>query len=248
MNIKDLVKNFKNMPYKSKTSFTNKISMITNFIWAFIKLVLAGIVSSVFLSISGFYTMCTALAKTAYFDGRRLSKNQIQETKYFKRIAWTIFGGGLLYLFYILELFVSPKTQNYNMIVSIAIAAIAFSEIFFSIRGLIKSKKSNDLLLIGLKCINISSALSSIVLTQVAILSFSIPTGDAIVYNILTGITAGFFIILIALYMITKLYKLKEKSFKNIKTKIKYKRIVKINFFKNKRFIYLKTNKKHHNF
>lgn len=96
MGFKNLIKNFKEIPYKTKTSFTNKISMSANFIWAILKLIFAGLISSIFLSISGFYTLCTALAKTAYFDGRRLSKNQLQETKYFKRISWTIFCGGFL--------------------------------------------------------------------------------------------------------------------------------------------------------
>lgn len=243
MGFKNLIKNFKEIPYKTKTSFTNKISMSTNFIWAILKLIFAGLISSIFLSISGFYTLCTALAKTAYFDGRRLSKNQLQETKYFKRISWTIFCGGFLYLFYILRLFISAKVQDYNQIISIAIAAMAFCEIFFSIRGLIKSKKSNDFLLLGLKCINLSSALSSIVLTQIALLSVSISIEKSIVYNTLTGVFVGILIILISIFMLIKLYKFKEKSFNIIKVRKKYKKMQNLKRFKMQKFIFVKYMK-----
>ena len=49
MGFKNLIKNFKEIPYKTKTSFTNKISMSANFIWAILKLIFAGLISSIFL-------------------------------------------------------------------------------------------------------------------------------------------------------------------------------------------------------
>ena len=46
MSIKNFIKDYRNLPYKNKTSINNKVSMATNFAWAVMKLILAYFISS----------------------------------------------------------------------------------------------------------------------------------------------------------------------------------------------------------
>ncbi len=224
-----ILKKFKNLPYKTKTSYLNKLTMIVNITWAIIKLVFAYLISSVFISLSGFYTIFIGLAKTAYFDGRRHSKKLYDEHKYYNRIAFAIFLAGILYLFYFIELFIHPKETQYSLTISITLALIAFCEIVFSVCGLRKSKKTNDLLLSGLKFINFSSALSSVVLTQIALLSLYLPFSQSIIYNMITGTVVGLMTICISLYMFLSV----KFRFRKVYPLIKQQSLYKIKIVRN---------------
>ena len=59
---------FRKLPYKVRTSYLNKISMFFNLVWAVLKLFFAYYISSIFISLSGFYTIFIGLEKVAYFD------------------------------------------------------------------------------------------------------------------------------------------------------------------------------------
>ncbi len=221
--MKGLFKKLKSLPYRVKTSYLNKITMILNIVWASLKLIFAYLINSIFISLSGFYTIFIGLAKVAYFDGRQHSKSLHDEYKFYLRIAFAILFAGLLYLFYFIEIFIHPKETKYDLIISIGIAAVAFCEIFFSCWGLIKSKKTNDLLLTGLKFINLSSAMSSLVLTQIALLSINIPQKQSIIYNTITGTIVGVATIGIAIYMIISMNVRKRKIYPIIKDRKTYK-------------------------
>lgn len=240
MKFKNAVRNFKNLSYKEKTVFHNKISMTINLLWAGLKLVFGSVIGSVFLSISGLYTAFIAMAKSAFFDGLRLAKNSYEELRHFKRIAWVLFFAGVLYLFYILEFFIQPRIQSYNTIISITIALFAFCEIGFSVWGLFRSKKTNDLLLNGLKLINLSSALSALVLTQIALLSLSVESNVSLPYNTLTGMLVGIITMAIAIYMLIK-YLFLKKKYVIIKSTRKY--FISLNFNKKSNILNYRTNK-----
>ena len=202
MSITKRIKEYFKKPYVHKATFSNRISMTYNFVWAIIKLIGAYILSSVFISLSGFYTIFIGLAKMAYFDGRRNSKSFTDEKIYYKRIAFALLIAGLCYMFYFLEFFNYDNSNTYyDIIVGIVIALISCIEIFLSIRGLIKSKKTNDFLLTGLKFINLCGALSSVVLTQIAILSTQVGEKNFIFYNTVIGTVVGIATIAIAIYM-----------------------------------------------
>lgn len=202
MTLLEKVKEFIKKPYEHKAAFSNRISMTYNFVWAIIKLIGAYILSSVFISLSGFYSVFIGLAKMAYFDGRRNSNSFSDEKIYYKRIAFSLLIAGFCYMFYFLEFFNHDNSDAYyDIIICIVIAVISCIEIFLSVRGLIKSKKTNDFLLTGLKFINLCSALSSVVLTQIAILSTQIDEKSFVFYNTLIGTIVGLATIGISVYM-----------------------------------------------
>jgi len=200
--IKELILRYKNLSFNKRTDFHNKITLISNLFWAILKFIFAIFIKSVFISLSGFYTIFIALSKTAYFDGKRNRTTVYSERKYVKRIAFGLILAGLSYLAYFIELFKSPQDKSYELIFSITLALIAFCEVIFSIIGIFKSKSTKDLLLTSLKFINLASALSSLVLTQIALLSLEVSASDAVVYNTITGMLVGFITILIAILML----------------------------------------------
>ena len=216
---------FRKLPYKVRTSYLNKISMFFNLVWAVLKLFFAYYISSIFISLSGFYTIFIGLAKVAYFDGQRNVKKLHDEYKYYKRIAFSICLAGIVYLFYFIAFFMNPKDATYPLFVSISIAGAAFAEIFFSAWGLIKSKKTNDLLLSGLKFINLASAFSSLVLAQIALLSINLTVNESNIYNMITGTIVGLLTIGISIYMLLSLH----IRFRKIYHALKVNKLYKIN-------------------
>ena len=231
--LSNLIKKYAQLPFKKRTSFNNKITLISNLIWACGKITLAVFIKSVFISLSGFYTIFIALAKTAYFDGKRNRSSVYSERKYVKRIAFSLMLAGLAYLAYFAEIFTKPQETNYDLIFSITLATIAFCEVTFSIIGIIKSKKTKDLLLTSLKFINLASALSSIVLTQIALLSLELSASQSVLYNTITGMLVGFTTVIFAIFM----FIIGKYKFTNSKPLIKHEIKVqkaKINLSKNK--------------
>lgn len=226
--IKDLILKYQNLEYKKRTSLHNKITLILNLTWAALKFVLAFFIESVFISLSAFYTIFIALAKTAYFDGRRNRTSVYSERKYIKRIAFSLLLAAVAYLAYFIQLFLAPQEKNYPLIPAIVVATIAFCEITFSILGILKSKKTKDLLFTSLKFINLASSLSSIVLTQIALLSLEVPVATSVVYNTITGMVVGLATAVIGIFLFAVgRYKF-TKSKPSIKSKIKYRKAKKI--------------------
>lgn len=210
---KRVVKNFKDLPYHKKTGFNNRLTMVCNYLWALIKLVFGWISKSIFLSISGIFTVFIGFGKYFYFIGEQRSKNQQEELSYYKKMAWCIIASGILYYLYVTSLYASDYNKIYDKIFGITIATISVCEIFFSLRGLIRSKKTDNLLLSGLKFINLSTALSSVVLTELALLSFTLENVKVgIYYTTAFGALIGFVIMTLGIYMLYHANTIEKKA------------------------------------
>ena len=190
----------------------NLITMIFNFVWATVKIVLGIVKLSGFLCISAVYTFCLGVSKHMFFKGRKQSKtNEESNREYFLFIGIIITIASVCYLVYMIRLFFISSETTYGMITAIAIAAMAFTELYFSIYGLIKARKQKDLLTEGLKAINLVSALSAIALTQTAILSFT-TNGDMSKYNGIMGTIVGAISLLLGIYITIKALKLIKQT------------------------------------
>lgn len=184
--------------------FHNLITMIFNFIWALLKIVFGLIKLSGFLCVSAIYTFCLGISKHMFFKGRKSVKNNEDSVnQYYLFIGIVIIVASICYLIYMVRLFFIPSNTTYGMIPAIAIAAMAFTELYFAIYGLIKAGKKKDLLTEGLKAINLVSALSAIALTQTAILSFTME-GDMSKYNGIMGTIVGVISICLGIYIVIK--------------------------------------------
>ncbi len=166
------------------------------------KVLVSLITFSFFFIISALYSVGVGVAKIIYFKGLKKTNNNITiERQYYLRMGFVLMITSIIYITYMIRLYFYPSNFNYGEILAIAIAFISFLELGFSIRGLLKSNRNNDLLLSGLKSVNLASSLTSIVLTQVALLSFTMTNTNPSNYNALAGIVFGSVCILISIVM-----------------------------------------------
>lgn len=200
-----IINKYFHLNFKEKANINSRFSLASNAFVAVCKMVMGIFSTSIFLFISAFYSLGCAASKQTYFVGLAHSKiDKEQETKYYLKIAIMLLFTDIIYIIYMIRLFFIPSVSHYPKIVGIALATISTLEMYFAISGLIKSKKRNELLLSGLKCVSLSTALLSIVLAQTAILSFTMPEIDSSIYNAITGTSLGFVCIIIAIAMFFK--------------------------------------------
>ena len=200
-----IINKYFHLNFKEKANINSRFSLASNAFVAVCKMVMGIFSTSIFLFISAFYSLGCAASKQTYFVGLAYSKiDKEQETKYYLKIAIMLLFTDIIYIIYMIRLFFIPSVSHYPKIVGIALATISTLEMYFAISGLIKSKKRNELLLSGLKCVSLSTALLSIVLAQTAILSFTMPEIDSSIYNAITGTSLGFVCIIIAIAMFFK--------------------------------------------
>ena len=86
------------------------------------------------------------------------------------------------------------------MIIGIIFATFAFASITVSILGLIKAR-GKTMLIKEYKLTNFATALNSIVLAQIAILSFVQVNVNVALYNGILGIVCGVIILAIGIYL-----------------------------------------------
>lgn len=200
-----IINKYFHLNFKEKANINSRFSLAGNAFVAVCKMVMGIFSTSIFLFISAFYSLGCAASKQTYFVGLAHSKiDKEQESKYYLKIAIMLLFTDIIYIIYMIRLFFIPSVSHYPKIVGIALATISTLEMYFAISGLIKSKKRNELLLSGLKCVSLSTALLSIVLAQTAILSFTMPELDSSIYNAITGTSLGFVCIIIAIAMFFK--------------------------------------------
>lgn len=255
-----IIKKYFHLNYKEKANINSRLSLLGNAFVAFCKMVMGIFSTSIFLFISAFYSLGCMASKQTYFAGLNHSKiDKEQEPKYYLRIAIILLFTDIIYIVYMIRLFFIPSASRYPQVVGIGLAFISTLEMYFAIRGLIKSKKHDELLLSGLKCVSLSTALLSIVLAQTAILSFTMPEVDCSIYNALAGILFGFVCIIIAIAMlfkynkVVKNKKLAKKQFQfkllkktdNISELLKYEEVLlNIEKLENSIFDMIKVNNK----
>lgn len=192
---------------QSKTVF---VSMIKDFVFAAGKIFLGIYTFSVFLCVSGLNSVLTGFARRTYLQGKKAAQDVSEkEYKSYLKIALFILGGSVAFTLYMARLFFVPSQERYEMIPAIAIAVMAFTELGFAITGLAKTK---DLLASAMKVLNLTAAFAALVLTQVAILSFT-QENDVSYFNAIGGVVFGGLSILAALFMLFKywLHKLRLK-------------------------------------
>lgn len=177
--------------------------MIANFLIAMTKVCLGIIDVSYFLCISGLYSFLIGYAKIMYFDGLEMEKkDENRSNQYFSRMGYTIVLASIAYIVYMSRLFIMPNEFNYDTYISIIMAVVSCFEMIFAINGIIRSSRSKDTLVIGVKCVNLAASCTALVFVQVAILSFTNINVKNI--NAISGVVFGLLSLFVGLFMITK--------------------------------------------
>jgi len=129
-----------------------------------------------------------------------LSKGKESFKKYNNLIGLFLLFAGIQYSIYMGRLIYSDvEVMKYNMILGITVALISFVELGIALIGCFKVTNKGHLFR-NIKLINLCSAFTAIVTTEVAIMSFA-SEFDSRLLDGLFGLVVGVIIILIAIYI-----------------------------------------------
>ena len=195
-----LIDKFKSMSYEERCIFTVKFSITLNSILALGKFGLAIYKLDVFFFVAGVINILLMLAKVQCYSGLRLNKKADDTTNLL--VALFLGLSGMQYTVYMSRLIFNDVPLNdYGPIISVLIAAVAFTELGIALYGCFKVA-GKGYFLKNVKLINFSSALTAIVLTEVALMTFAETDMNLELISGLFGVIVGIIIFLIAVYVL----------------------------------------------
>ena len=193
-----IVNYYRSLSFQEKTIFTAKLSILMNLILGIGKTILSFFFGVFFLvaAIVNYFIMLTKLE--CYLGIKYPNKKSFEYRN--KCIGIFLFIAGLEYAIYMGRMvFTNVSIMDYDMILGIIIACVAFVELAIAIKGCFNSYGKGHYYR-NIKLTSLCSALTAIVLTEVALTSFASET-DLRFVNGLVGMIVGIIIILISIYV-----------------------------------------------
>lgn len=204
--MKDLLefnRKIRSIPYLEKVNKINNFTIIINLLILAYKLVTVIISYEDFLIPSILYSIFIILSKLVFFIGYKQNLYLKEELDYFLIISIYLFLGSLSYFIYwIFEFILSPISVSFPLYKFILYILIYIIESISSLKGLFISNKNDDLLLKGLKFVDLSIAFSSFFMIIMIILEYLGYVENKYIINV--------FGIIISLYMFYKYFKYKK--------------------------------------
>ncbi|MGM9968773.1 MAG: hypothetical protein ACI35S_00085 [Anaeroplasma sp.] len=193
------IKKFNKLSFEKRILINAIISLSLNSLFAAVKIIFAVAILDIFLFVSGLINILVFVAKLQCFYG---IKNK--EKSFFTRntlIGISLILFGLLYTIYMFRFIINPNINvQYDLNLGIIIALISFIELALAIRGCFIVFGRGHFYR-NIKLINLISALTAIVLTEVALTSSMLESTNSISHGAL-GTIVGFFTILVGVYIL----------------------------------------------
>lgn len=159
------IKKFKNLSYKSKVLFFSKVSFFINAFIFLGKAIMGFCFDDMLILISSVYSFFIALTKYIFLRGEKRKDKDVIKYNYYLYIILCLFIGSSFYLLYwILALIYGRSIVRYPLLQFVLYLVVCIIEFVFSIKGLLISNKEKDLLLNGVKFVNLSTAITSLIL------------------------------------------------------------------------------------
>lgn len=194
--MKKLFAYYRQMSLEERIVATTILTMTISGLMAVGK-ILVGLFNDYILAVIGIYNLLLLLAKLQCVLGIR-KKGTFSSRN--TAVAILLFLAGLLYLLYSIRMILfDVKSPEYSMFISIMIAFVSFVELGVAIFGLVQTKQKGHFYR-DIKIINMVSALTAIMTTQIALLAASESTMGA-TYNGYTGMGIGIATVLLAIYI-----------------------------------------------
>ena len=214
-----IVNYYRTLSFQEKTVFTAKLSILMNLVLGIGKTILSFFFGVFFLvaAIVNYFIMLTKLE--CYLGIKYPNKKSFEYRN--KCVGIFLLIAGLEYAIYMGRMiFTNVRIMDYDMILGIIIACVAFVELVVAIKGCFKSLGKGHYYR-NIKLTSLCSALTAIVLTEVALTSFASET-DLRMINGIVGMIVGIIIVLISIYVFIapkisivdkehNVYKLKER-------------------------------------
>lgn len=194
-----MIKKYYAMSFENKTVIITKFSIFLNVLLAIGKFILA-IFEGVFLFIAGLLNIFIMISKLECYLGIKYpNKKSFQYRN--KMIGFFLMLAGLQYSIYMGRMiFTDIELMKYNEFIGILIATFSFVELGIAIMGCFKSYGKGHYYR-NIKLINLCSALTAIVLTEVAIMSFANEV-DTRKLDGMFGLLIGLLIIIISIFIL----------------------------------------------
>ncbi len=205
--------------YDFRTVILSTVSLFVNIAYAAVTLIV-GIFSrsELYIAFSCYYISLIILRGAAVL----LYKNSSGDELIVKSIKKYRFCGAMLVIFpiallpFIIHSLIFDITLIYSEIIIFAVAAYAFFKITVAIINFIKAKKSGDLIVRSLRNVNLSDAMMTLFMLQVALINMFSAVGDMSYMNLITGGAVCFITIAMGIYMIkfssAKIKQLKDEK------------------------------------
>lgn len=198
--MKDLIRAFRRIPEKNRTIAYGIMALLKNLCYFAFKVIVGIVFKTPLLIAVAIYNLLIGLVKANCSRGLWKNKDDLKDIKTYIRGGAILLISSIFYIIYTANQVGNPYGVKYNLVIAIAIAAFAAYSITLSITGLYHTK-GKTMLIKQYKFTNFATALTNLVLAQIAILSLS-PVKNMNFYNALLGIIVGSVILGFGLYLV----------------------------------------------
>lgn len=213
------IEHFKQLKKEERVMFFLIFTTIGNIFIAILKFILSLTLPSLWFFINGIFMLVLSFARILSI--RDYSKTKlIQNKEEIKKIGYKNYRNngillivlGLMYFFVNVYIYYKGTNTTMHEYLTYLVALIAFWSISSAIYGIIKYKRNHTPILKAVKLTNFANALTSIMLTQIVLLDTYANTEvyNSNLINGLTGMGIGIIIVVLGLYMIVGINKLRK--------------------------------------
>ena len=210
---------FKKLKKEDRIMFFLIFTTIGNIFIAIIKFILSLTLPSLWFFINALFMIILSFARIFSIRDYAKTKEVTSETK-IKKIGYQNYlNNGILLIilgimYFFINVYIYYKGTNTTMheYLTYLVALVAFWSIGSAIYGIIKYKRNHTPILKAVKLTNFANALTSIMLTQIVLLDTYANTKiyNSNLMNGLSGMGIGIIIIILGLYMIVGINKVKK--------------------------------------
>ena len=194
-----LFKKIKNSPEKRKVIFFGQMGFLKN-LAVFLFYIIVGLVfRSWFLVAIALYSGLIGVVRNNCTRGLKKNKDSIKDIKYYTQGGIILTISSVFYIAYSISYLYYPSNITYNLVIGILLASIATFTVAKGIVGVVRAS-GKTMLIREYKMTNLASAMTSVMLAQIAILSFT-AGNSANIYTGILGVILGFIIMSIGLYL-----------------------------------------------
>ena len=214
-----LIEHFKQLKKEDRVMFFLIFTTIGNIFIALVKFVLSLTLPSLWFFINAMFMIILSFAR--FFSIRDYIKTKlIQDKEEIQKISYRNYLNngillvvlGIMYFFVNVYIYYKGTNTTMHEYLTYLVALVAFWSIGSAIYGMIKYKRNHTPILKAVKLTNFANALTSIMLTQIVLLDTYANTKiyNSNLMNGLTGMGIGIVIIILGLYMIIGINKLRK--------------------------------------
>ena len=217
--MKKLIEHFKQLKKEDRVMFFLILTTIGNIFIALVKFVLSLALPSLCFFINAIFMIILSIAR--FFSIKDYSKTKlIQDKEEIQKICYINYLNngillvvlGIMYFFVNVYIYYKGTNTTMHEYLTYLVALVAFWSIGSAIYGMIKYKRNHTPIIKAVKLTNFANALTSIMLTQIVLLDTYAETEsyNSNLMNGLTGMGIGIIIIILGLYMVIGINKLRR--------------------------------------